>query len=184
MGSRRWAASRRAHRRRDMWQTAKSDAPSSQRVGIADVSNGTWQGHARRNCARLTQVNDVAWSPDSTKIVFGHVNPSFPAQFVTAIVNGTPLQVSPTGSFTAPDAVWAPNNKIAFYGGGANFDVYTVNNDASGSFNVTQSAANESPRGGRRMEPRSYFRATRTERSRSGKHRTPEERRPRSRRTT
>lgn len=105
------------------------------------VTNADGTGQAQ--VSTLTQVNDLAWSPDSTKIVFAHVNPSFPAQFVTAIVSGSPVQVSPTGSFTAPDAVWAPNNKIAFYGGGANFDVYTVNSDASGSFNVTQSAANE-----------------------------------------
>lgn len=101
-------------------------------------------GTGQTQVSTLTQVNDLAWSPDSAKIVFGHVNPNIPALFVASLSGGTPTQVA---SSYASGASWAPNSKIAFFGGSANFDIFTVNGDASGSFNVTQSAANEfSPR--------------------------------------
>lgn len=96
----------------------------------------------------LTQVNDLSWSADSTKIVFGHIEAQTgtPALYVTSLSGGTPIRVSPVGDIGS-SASWAPNAKILYYGGFSNFDVYTVNGDGSGLFNVTQSAASEySPR--------------------------------------
>lgn len=116
---------------------------------IAFVSNSTpWvmnaDGSNPTQVSTLTQVNDLAWSPDSTKILFGHISPQtgFPAIYVASLGGGTPVGIS--GGLYSVGASWAPNNKIVFYGGSSNTDVFTVNADGSALVNVTQTTANES----------------------------------------
>jgi len=102
-------------------------------------------GTGQVQVSTFQHVNDLAWSPDSTKIVFGHIDPQSgsPALFVAALSGGTPIQASEAGR-VAVGAAWAPNNKIIYYAGYPANDIWSVNGDGSGLFNVTQSAAGES----------------------------------------
>lgn len=129
----------------DIWPVWSPDGTK-----IAFVRNGTpWvmsaDGSGPMQVSTLSQTNTLAWSPDSSKIMFAHIEAQSgtPSLYVVSLPNGSPVKVSPSGNFS-PSGSWAPNDKIVFYSGGANFDVYTVNADGSGSFNVTQTAANES----------------------------------------
>jgi len=80
-----------------------------------------------------------SWSPDGKKLVL-----SSGGLYVVGIADGSqPLKINSGNTFEV-NASWAPNPKITF----SNLsDVFTVNGDATGLFNVTNDAAgaNASP---------------------------------------
>jgi Tol biopolymer transport system component len=117
---------------------------------IAFVDGGTGSvfvmnadGTSPTQASTLTQTNDLAWSPDSTKLVFGHVNPNIPGLYVVTVGSVTSaMAVTPSGQFAA-GASWAPNSKILYYSGGSQFDIFSVNGDGSGVVDITNDTPTE-----------------------------------------
>jgi TolB protein len=92
----------------------------------------------------LQQVNDLGWSKDSTKITFGTPKSGVPAVVVATVGSMTaPLQLSPVGVF-AGGSSGAPNDKVLYYSGVGNFDIFSVDLNGNGTLNITQSASNDS----------------------------------------
>lgn len=86
-----------------------------------------------------------AWSPDGKKLVFDirSSTPNGSALYVAAIEDRSPALKINSGNVSEANPVWAPCPKIIFDNVS---DVFTVNEDGSDLFNVTQDAAgNENP---------------------------------------
>ena len=85
----------------------------------------------------LSVINTFSWSTDSTKIVFGHSNPSIPDLFV-ATIGSASQPVNVTNSATADTSqAWAPGPRIVY----TTSDLWTVNDNGTGATNVTQTAS-------------------------------------------
>lgn len=81
----------------------------------------------------LSVADSFAWSTDSTKLVFGHVNPSIPDLFVATVgAAGQPVNVT---NSTSPDRgqAWAPGPRIVY----TTSDLWTVNDNGTGATNLT-----------------------------------------------
>ena len=115
---------------------------------IAFTSQGLlWSMNANGSGAApvtsLIAGNSFAWSPDGTKLVFSG-GTSTPALYVALIGSSAmPLKINSGNAFEDTPS-WTPASKITF----SNLsDVFTVNGDATGLFNVTIDATgnNEFP---------------------------------------
>lgn len=126
---------------------------------VMDASNPVWSPDGTRiafysagfvwamntngsGAAKASSLNagaQYSWSPDGKKLVL-----SSGGLYVVGIADGSqPLKINSGNAFEV-DASWAPSPKITF----SNLsDVFTVNGDATGLFNVTNNAAgaNASP---------------------------------------
>lgn len=110
---------------------------------IAYLSNLTpWYmtstGTAPTPVTPLIASNFLAWSPDSTRLAFGHANPNVPDLYVAAISGGaSPVNVTNTTDQAETIASWAPGPSLIF---ASNADIYTVNANGTGMTNLTSSA--------------------------------------------
>jgi Tol biopolymer transport system component len=122
-------------------------SPDGQRIAFVRnlfVWTMNADGTGAMQLSTLQQMNDVGWSSDSTRVIFGTPRSGIPAVVVATVGSmAAPLQISPVGFFAAGSS-GAPNDKALFYSGMGNFDVFSVNLDGTGTLNITQSAANES----------------------------------------
>lgn len=90
----------------------------------------------------VTSTGLLAWSPDSTKILFGSPNPSSTDLYVVdAVMSATAVNITNTST---PETSWdwAPASRIAFTGYDTNSrDVFAVDPDGSDLLNVTDNDA-------------------------------------------
>ena len=108
-------------------------------------ANGTGASPvATVNAPAVLTSDEIAWSPDSRQIVYGSSDGSTFALYVATIGDSSaPLKIN-SGNAHESQPGWAPSPRIAF----TNLsDVFTVNGNGTGLFNVTKAAAsqNESP---------------------------------------
>jgi Tol biopolymer transport system component len=96
-------------------------------------------GSGAAKASSLSAGAAFSWSPDGKKLVL-----SSSGLYVVGIADGSqPLKINSGNAFEV-DASWSPSPKITF----SNLsDVFTINGDATGLFNVTNNAAgaNASP---------------------------------------
>jgi Tol biopolymer transport system component len=125
--------------------SAQEEAPvwSPDGLKIAyTVNNTPWvmtlDGLAPAQASSLTVSSSIAWSPDSKKILFGHVNPNFPDLFVANIVSGSePSNMTNSQTQAEGGGNWAPNAKVIFYVDG---DIFTADSTGSAKQNITMSS--------------------------------------------
>ena len=77
----------------------------------------------------------LAWSPNGKQLVFDSNTDGAPALYVVNVDDGSPAFKLNSGGAGEGPASWAPRPRITFDSGG---DVFTVNGDGTGRFNVTQ----------------------------------------------
>jgi Tol biopolymer transport system component len=118
-----------------------------QRNGIYSIR--TSDGHG------LTQItsnpggddNPIDYSPDGTRLVFGRVDPSRPAQanqalFVVRIDGGAVHRITPWG-FSDDDGSWSPDGTTIVFGHGGS--LWVVHPNGSGLAKLTLSGAGSHP---------------------------------------
>ena len=96
-------------------------------------------GTGASQISSLIMSNQIAWSPDSKKIVFGVTVPTSGSALYVATIGDTaaPLKINSGNTFEYRPT-WAPSAQITFDNLS---DVFSVNGDGTGLFNVTKDAA-------------------------------------------
>ncbi len=109
------------------------------RGGVPYVMLANGSGVAQISTLALS--SSIAWSPDSTQVVFGHVNPNVPDLFVATIgSSGQPVNITNEGNADV-GATWAPGPLIAFYAYAGSSNVFTVSKTGTGLLNVTNNSS-------------------------------------------